>query len=366
MRPWRETRTSAGRNSRSRYTPRPAARESPTTTTRSSFVGVGRRIFVSLVTGSSGLGRDRDAGTDGRELFGVGHVDRAARWLVRVSAQRSDRAVGDRRQLHEVADRRDRTQDPQRHGAPRVPAAGPRRSASGSARRAHPRPAAATSITINTRPAGIVTRPRGTAVRASSPYGSRCSSVGIRSWGMSGSVVLSELEVDEGCHALGSERGRSRTTRRRSPGPSARAAIARSSPVAAGRVPGAAYCSASMSVIVPSNERGHELGRCRPPDDQAAEQRERGAHRSARKKTQPTQTSANVERRWPNMSRGVSVRCGRCARFHAPIAWPTPWIAAPEHEGPRRAVPEPAEDHRQDEVHVRARLAPLRLPPSGM
>ena len=38
---------------------------------------------------------------------------------------------------------------------------------------------------------------------------------------------------------------------------------------------------------------------------------------------------------------------------------------APQHEGPRGAMPQPAEGHRDHEVHVGPR-APFRLPPSGM
>ena len=63
MRPCFETRLSEGRNSRSRYTPSPAASESPTTTTRSSLSGVGRRIGDDLVTGPSGAGGTETSGS---------------------------------------------------------------------------------------------------------------------------------------------------------------------------------------------------------------------------------------------------------------------------------------------------------------
>ncbi len=134
------------------------------------------------------------------------------------------------------------------------------------------------------------------------------------------------------------------------------------------RVPAARVPGAMRRVLQPEHQRDrghdqrvHQLGsassiprRSRPNIENAV------AMESARKKTHPTQTRANVASPLPEHQHrrlGVARADAFASRRRSPGP---PVVQPPEHEGPRGAVPQPAEHHRDNDVHVRADLTLLR------
>ena len=114
---------------------------------------------------------------------------------------------------------------------------------------------------------------------------------------------------------------------------------------------------AASTPVVTSGEGWPQAVKSRPSTAPASENEE------ARKKTQARQTTLNVtSRRTRSAQRGVQ-RLGEAARACAGRAASARSTSAgavdpaPHHEGPGRAVPEAAEEHRQHQVQVRARRA---------
>ena len=182
-----------------------------------------------------------------------------------------------------------------------------------------------------------------------------------------GARLVSELEVDELAAAELARRARRRRSRpcRRRSGRTRGSARSR-------RGPCVTYWTTWYDQERKDDQRDRQqVGRRRDRrtvDDRlehAADLRHRLAPGRAASRSRPCGTSPRSARAfqqarsigsvgWIRSSQGRSSRC------------PTridPLIGAPEHERPGRAVPEPADDHRQHQVAVELQHVPPRLPP---